>query len=115
MAGNPAGFRYTLESTGLMVEDLLALGDHCAYGERELAQIRQWLSQQTVQHVICTRKDLVKIPLAELAGKRLLALDIELEITRGQRELEALLTPLAARIAAPQAAPRNDGSELLPG
>ena len=113
--GNPAGFRHTLESSGLIIGDLLELGDHCPYGEQELAQIRQWLSTQTVQHVICTRKDLVKIPHAELAGKRLLALDIALEITRGQAELEALLAPLEARIAAPQTAPMKNGSELLPG
>jgi len=97
--GNPAGFQHTLESSGLIVGELLALDDHCRYGERELARIRRWLSQQPVQHVICTRKDLVKIPHAELAGKRLLALDIELEITRGQAELEALLAPLAARLS----------------
>jgi tetraacyldisaccharide 4'-kinase len=113
--GNPAGFWLTLEANGLMACSILALSDHCPYGERELARIRRWLSQLPAQHVICTRKDLVKIPHAELAGKRLLALDIALEITSGQAKLEALLTPLAASIAAPQTAPKKNGSELLPG
>jgi tetraacyldisaccharide 4'-kinase len=98
--GNPAGFRHTLESCGVVALDLLALPDHCAYGERELARVRSWLAGQQVQYAICTRKDLVKIPHNELAGKRLVALNIELEIVRGQAELESLLVPLATRVAA---------------
>jgi tetraacyldisaccharide 4'-kinase len=101
--GNPAGFRHTLERSGVIVSDLLALPDHCAYGQRELAGVRQWLARQDADLCICTRKDLVKIPHAELAGKKLLALDIELEITRGQAELEALLARLAERINAESA------------
>jgi tetraacyldisaccharide 4'-kinase len=99
--GNPAGFRHTLETSGLIVADLLALPDHCPYGERELARVKDWLGAQGVQYAICTRKDVVKIPHTELSGKRLVALDIELEIVRGQAELEALLMPLARRVTQP--------------
>ena len=41
----------------------------------------------------------VKIPHEALAGKRLWALDIELEIVLGREELEAMLSQIAARIA----------------
>lgn len=95
--GNPAGFRHTLDASGLVVADFLALPDHCPYGQRELRRINDWLAGIDVECVVCTCKDLVKIPHAELAGKRLVALHIELEIVRGQAELEAILTPLLQR------------------
>jgi tetraacyldisaccharide 4'-kinase len=93
--GNPAGFRHTLASCGLEIAGWLELPDHCPYGERELARVLQWLDSLDAEHVVCTRKDLVKIPRDELAGKRLWALDIELEIERGRKELQALLEPIA--------------------
>jgi tetraacyldisaccharide 4'-kinase len=95
--GNPAGFRHTLESSGLVVADLLVLPDHCAYRARDLAGIEDWLARQDAELAVCTRKDLVKIPHAALGGKRVLALEIELEIVCGQAKLEALLMPLVER------------------
>jgi tetraacyldisaccharide 4'-kinase len=89
--GNPAGFRHTLSTCGIDVRDWLDLPDHCAFSPQDLHRIANWLELLDVQQVVCTRKDLVKIPLDELAGKRLWAVDIELEIVRGQDELEALL------------------------
>jgi hypothetical protein len=56
-----------------------------------LSQLRAWLKPLPVQYAICTRKDLVKIDRPGLAEKRVLALDICLEITQGRRELEKLL------------------------
>jgi tetraacyldisaccharide 4'-kinase len=97
--GNPAGFRHTLESSGLVVCDLLALPDHCPYEACDLARVEEWLARQDAEFAVCTRKDLVKIPHAALAGRKLLALEIELEIVRGQAELEMLLAPLAERAA----------------
>jgi len=96
--GNPEGFRHSLAACGLVVSDLLPLPDHCPYGPARVQQLARWLGQQPqVKHVICTRKDLVKLERDELAGRRLWALDIELEITRGAAELVARLAPLAQR------------------
>jgi tetraacyldisaccharide 4'-kinase len=92
--GNPAGFRHSLESCGLEVAAWLELPDHCPYADRELSRLIGWLDSLDVECAVCTRKDLVKIPHQELAGKRLLALEIELEIVRGRQELENLLERL---------------------
>jgi tetraacyldisaccharide 4'-kinase len=92
--GNPAGFRKTLESCGIEVAGWLELPDHCGYDQQALARVTKWLEALDVHHAICTRKDLVKIPPATIAGKRLWALDVALDIVRGQSELETLLQPL---------------------
>jgi tetraacyldisaccharide 4'-kinase len=92
--GNPAGFRHTLASCGLKISGWLELPDHCTYGEREMTRVLRWISSLDVEHVVCTRKDLVKIPRDELAGRRLWALEIELEIVRGRDELERMLEQL---------------------
>jgi tetraacyldisaccharide 4'-kinase len=97
--GNPQGFRHTLSDCGLNVAGWLELPDHCAYGKREVAHLQKWLATQDVEHAICTRKDLVKIPRVELAGKRLWALDIDLAIVRGQTELEREMERLAGQVA----------------
>ncbi len=93
--GNPAGFRHTLAACGLDVADLLELPDHCAYNAGEMLRIEQWIRSLDVTDVVCTRKDLVKIPRGEMAGKRLLAVDVRLEITEGRETLEMLLVELA--------------------
>src|SRR5439155_3928432 len=89
--GNPAGFRATLESCGVEIAGWLELPDHCAYDQRDIRRLCKWLNSLDVQHVICTRKDLVKIPCYELAEKRLWALEIDLQILRGLDVLEPLL------------------------
>ncbi|MEX2173126.1 MAG: tetraacyldisaccharide 4'-kinase [Pirellulaceae bacterium] len=97
--GNPAGFRHTLHRYGLDLAGLFELSDHAAYPPAELARIEAWLrGLGDIEAVVCTRKDLVKIPRAELAGRPLWALDIRLEITAGRQRLEALLEPMIAKI-----------------
>jgi tetraacyldisaccharide 4'-kinase len=89
--GNPAGFRHALASIGAQVAAWRELPDHCSYDDRMLGRLEDWLRIAAGSHVVCTRKDLVKIPHATLAGKQLWALAIGLEIVRGQEELERLL------------------------
>jgi tetraacyldisaccharide 4'-kinase len=97
--GNPAGFRHSLESCGLEVAAWLELPDHCAYDRREMVRVEEWLGGLAVEQVVCTRKDLVKIPRDEIAGKRLLALEIEVEVVRGREELEEALESVVAEVA----------------
>jgi len=95
--GNPFGFRHTLASCGLRSGDFLTLPDHCRYDSRRLAQIAAWASRLPIEHLICTRKDLVKLPRDEIAGHRLWAIDIELEIVSGQDQLEHALETIWQR------------------
>jgi tetraacyldisaccharide 4'-kinase len=98
--GNPAGFWHTLASIGIHSANPLELPDHCAYGPRDMAKIAAWLkAQPDIEDVICTRKDLVKFSRDELNGKRLWALDIELQIVRGQEDLERALREIVAGIS----------------
>ncbi|MBW8885702.1 MAG: tetraacyldisaccharide 4'-kinase, partial [Planctomycetia bacterium] len=89
--GNPAGFRATLESCGFEIAAWLELPDHCAYDQGQIDRLSQWLRSCDVEHVLCTRKDLVKIPCDNLAGKPLWALEIELQVLKGLGRLEKLL------------------------
>jgi tetraacyldisaccharide 4'-kinase len=92
--GNPAGFRHTLAGCGLTAVEMLEFPDHCAYGAAEMERLERWLGPLEVGHVLCTRKDLVKIPREAIAGKKLLAVDVRLEITAGRERLEVLLRKL---------------------
>ena len=95
--GNPAGFRHTLAAAGLNSAELLELPDHCAYDARTVSRIENWLrAWPESEAVICTRKDLVKLPRKEIGGQPLWAMEIELAITRGQKELEAALSRVLA-------------------
>jgi len=96
--GNPAGFRHTLASCGLQVAGLQELPDHFAYPPRAIADLEAWLRGQSgIAAAVCTRKDLVKLPRERLAGLPLVALEIELAIAAGQKELEVILAELIAR------------------
>ena len=93
--GNPEGFRHTLASCGLDVAALREFPDHCSYSDAELDRLEQWLHDKApISAVVCTRKDLVKIPREWLAGLPLWAVEIGLEITVGQAELERRLASL---------------------
>lgn len=97
--GNPAGFRHTLVQSSLNAVHFLEMPDHCPYGNGDLDRLQTWLaSVPQVEHVVCTRKDLVKLPQESLGGKRLWALEIELEIARGREELQTVLAEIAGRI-----------------
>lgn len=90
--GNPAGFRHTLSQCGASVAAMRELPDHCSYDAPIMRELEAWLSRALgITAVLCTRKDLVKIPRETLAGAPLLAVDAELKITRGQDEFEQRL------------------------
>jgi tetraacyldisaccharide 4'-kinase len=97
--GNPAGFRHTVEAAGLNVTAWRELPDHCAYSSSELDSLQRWVKELPgVSAVLCTRKDLVKIPRDQIAGVPLWALAIELQVTAGLANLEASLHRIAAQV-----------------
>ena len=101
--GNPAGFRHTLSQCGVDVATMREFPDHCTYTPGVLQELEAWVSKapafEGITAVLCTRKDLVKIPRQEIAGKRLGALEIELEITRGREQIETELDKFRERLA----------------
>lgn len=97
--GNPEGFRHTLTGLDLEMVDFRTFADHYSYPAESLTQMESWIrSLGSLDAVVCTQKDLVKIPRDTIAGLPLWAVEIRLEITVGQELLEACLEPLAARV-----------------
>ena len=95
--GNPAGFRHTLASCGAEVIALREFADHFAYPPAEIAALEQWLIKEAAaaEAVVCTHKDLVKIPRAQLAGKPLWAVQIAATIRAGEEALQQRLIQIA--------------------
>ncbi|MEK7269981.1 MAG: tetraacyldisaccharide 4'-kinase, partial [Planctomycetota bacterium] len=60
--GNPESFRRTLQSLGADVRGLRAFRDHHAYIERDLVALSGEAKSLSVSRIVCTQKDLVKIP-----------------------------------------------------
>jgi tetraacyldisaccharide 4'-kinase len=89
--GNPDGFRRTLAQCGFIAAAFREFPDHFAYPPAEIDSLVAWASSLSVEAVLCTQKDLVKIGIDRLGEKPLWAVTIGLEITLGQRELEACL------------------------
>jgi len=96
--GNPAGFEHTLQSTGAVVAHWQAFPDHCPYSPQQVQQLERWLRTADCDAVVCTLKDLVKLPYESLAEKRLWGLAIELEFLSGCEELTPLLAQLVERV-----------------
>lgn len=93
--GNPAGFEHTLRNCGLNVIAFRALADHQPYTLAVIASLEAWLRDlSSIAGVVCTHKDLVKLPQAALAGVPLRALQIALQIERGEPDFVARLRPI---------------------
>jgi tetraacyldisaccharide 4'-kinase len=90
--GNPAGFRHTLQSLGCDVIAWREFPDHHPYRREDLESLGAWAEGAEV--VLCTRKDLVKLGVTALQGIPLLAVEVRVEFSKGQAELEAILEEL---------------------
>lgn len=91
--GNPAAFEASLSRCGLTVRAAKRLPDHDRYSARRIEEIEHWIRtlRDPISAVICTHKDLVKLQRAELGGKPLKALLIELQLQAEPDSLDALL------------------------
>jgi tetraacyldisaccharide-1-P 4'-kinase len=75
--------------------DFREFPDHHAYAAKDIQSLCRWTDGlPDVVAVVCTHKDLVKIPRQQLGAVPLWALAIELEITVGGEEFEAKLATL---------------------
>ena len=98
--GNPHAFRLTLEGSGCRLVDFRAFPDHHPFGEEDLESLTRWLTHlHQVDAVICTHKDLVKIPCETLHQIPLWALALQMEVTRGQEALDGCLQLLTADLS----------------
>jgi tetraacyldisaccharide 4'-kinase len=89
--GNPGAFRRTLAALGAEEATFREFADHHAYRREDIAELAQAARGCSADLAVCTQKDLVKIRADWLGETPLFALQIDLEITAGRPELEALL------------------------
>jgi len=99
--GNPLAFRLTLEECGYRVIAFWEFPDHYAYGPRDLERLSEWANRFDVKAVLCTPKDLVKIPQEYLGDRPLWALMTKVEFLKGQEALEERLLAIKPGAAFP--------------
>lgn len=98
--GNPDAFEQTVRGCGAEIVASHRLPDHDLYEPQTVDAIRKWLEplRSSVQQVVCTHKDLVKLRTDRLAGIPLRALLIELTIEENREALESALRQFVAGI-----------------
>ena len=93
--GNPAAFRHSLATAGCQIVSWREFPDHHPYAAADRAELESDIADSECELAVCTQKDLVKLPVDELAGRPLWALAIEIQILAGSEELEAALQRVA--------------------
>ncbi|MCO8123839.1 tetraacyldisaccharide 4'-kinase [Stieleria sp. TO1_6] len=89
--GNPDAFRRTVQDVGATVVAIKSLADHAIYDRETMNAIREWIGGcDPVDVIVCTQKDLVKLQTDRIAGKPLVALTIDAEISDFDRLLPML-------------------------
>jgi tetraacyldisaccharide 4'-kinase len=96
--GNPAAFRRTLEKLGAKITFWKEFPDHHAYSAGDQADLNAAIAASAAELVVATHKDLVKLPVDELGGRPLWALEIEMHFLAGGVVLENALRSLLPRI-----------------
>jgi tetraacyldisaccharide 4'-kinase len=94
--GNPTAFRRTLQSCGCQVVGLREFPDHHRYTAADLDRLAAWADSLEVAAIVCTGKDLVKVPAAHLGKHPCWALEIGWEFCAGQEQFESRLAALLA-------------------
>ena len=95
--GNPAGFRHTLASVGCEVVAWREFADHHIFTDTELAELGTAARAVGADFLVCTQKDLVKIPKKPVGDVPLWAVTIEIHFLSGQEKLEAMLERIAKK------------------
>jgi tetraacyldisaccharide 4'-kinase len=89
--GNPAGFRHTLATSSCQIAAWREFPDHYAYGPEDFAELHRLAASCRVDMIVCTQKDLVKLPAELVAGFPLWAVAIELRFLSGQELLDTAI------------------------
>ncbi len=92
--GNPAGFRHTLEQSGVRPVGWRAFRDHYHYSADDIHSLTAWAEGLGAAAVVCTHKDLVKIGVDRLNSLPLWAVCVEFRFLGGQEAVERRLERL---------------------
>lgn len=92
--GNPRGFENCVSSLGINVGLSFRFADHHDYTQTDINGIIKAAQEKNLDAIITTQKDAVKIRQLETGGWGILALDIELNITKNEAELNRRLLKL---------------------
>ncbi|MGI6401431.1 MAG: tetraacyldisaccharide 4'-kinase [Thermoguttaceae bacterium] len=84
--GAPAGFRKTLENSGLDVVDFIEFPDHCAYTPKDLERLARAAYDARAEALLATMKDFTKFNGSEQLGRPFYALRIGVEFLTGEKE-----------------------------
>lgn len=95
--GNPDAFRTSLERLGCTVIAFRSFPDHHDYTPADITDLCRWSGALTVDAVICTQKDLVKILVESLQEHPLRAIEIGTRIIAGGELLDAKLAKLLCK------------------
>jgi tetraacyldisaccharide 4'-kinase len=96
--GNPAAFRRTLEGLGAGVIEFRTFPDHHAYTREDVGDLREWANRLPADaEVATTQKDGVKLRLADLSGRPLRIVRIEMKFREGQEAFDELLQTIGDR------------------
>ena len=93
--GNPASFEGVLLELGARVAESVAFDDHHAYVPEDWRTLRQVVRTHEAELVVVTEKDAVKLPPPPDGLPPVLALRVELEVTRGSEDWQALVASMA--------------------
>lgn len=96
--GNPGAFEQTAKDCGANVVDHLALPDHDSYDRETREGLRQWVldlkASRSVDWILCTHKDFVKIATDSISNTKLGYIRIALELANddGVNQLNSALS-----------------------
>ena len=86
--GKPEGFFRSLEEFGLTPAETKIFPDHHAFSDADVSALAQWREKNAFDALLCTEKDLVKLP----ESLKACALRIDLAFLSGEEELKKRLT-----------------------
>jgi tetraacyldisaccharide 4'-kinase len=97
--GNPVAFQRTLEGLGARVNAFRIFPDHHSYTRADVDDLQAWAEGLPAgAEIATTQKDWVKLQLAELAGRPLRTVRIEMAFLDGEeafkKKLQAVVSPV---------------------
>ena len=99
--GNPAGFRHTLEHSGVRPAGWRVFPDHHRYTPADIQALAAWAERLEAAAAVCTHKDLVKVGADRLGSLPLWAVCVEFRFLSGQEAVEERLERLLAESRQP--------------
>ncbi len=93
--GNPDAFKETLTGLGMVVNGMRTFADHHLYTGDDLKELAGWIPSLSVDAVLVTQKDLVKLGTDALGGSPLWAVEIAAVVTAGEERWQTAMGRIA--------------------